>query len=358
MTGMEKDMSVEVSKFGTYPDGREIKLYTITNANGMKAAITDLGATLVQLIVPDKDGKPVDVVLGFDKAEDYLGENCGGNGSFFGVVVGPSANRIAGATFEVDGVTYSLDVNDNENNLHSHKEKGWHKRLWEAQVDGDRVTFFIADEDGNLGFPGKKALSVTYSLDEENALTLAYNGSSDKKTIMNPTNHSYFNLEGHDSGCMEEQELWMGASYYTPGSAKLIPTGEIAPVAGTPMDFTVAKKVGQDIEADFEQLTNAGGYDHNWVIDGWDGSLRHFATLKAPKSEITMEAYTTLPGVQFYAGNFVEDQIGKGGAEYKRRGGLCLETQYYPDSVHNPQFPSCIFGEGKDYTSVTAYKFV
>lgn len=352
-------MAVEVSSFGTHPDGREVKLYTISNKNGVKAAITDLGATLVQLIVPDRNGNPKDVVLGFDRAEDYLGENCGGNGSFFGVVVGPSANRIAGASFEVDGVAYNLDVNDNENNLHSHKEKGWHKRLWEAKVDGENsVTFFISDADGNLGFPGKKALSVTYSLDDENALKLFYQGSSDKKTIMNPTNHSYFNLEGHDSGCMEDHELWLGASNYTPGTAKLIPTGEIVPVAGTPMDFTVSKKVGRDIEADFEQLTNAGGYDHNWVIDGWDGKMRHFATLKAPVSGITMEAYTTLPGVQFYAGNFVEEQTGKGGATYNRRGGLCLETQYFPDSVHNPNFPGCIFGGDSEYVSATAYKFV
>jgi len=352
-------MAVEVSSFGTYPDGREVKLYTITNSKGVKAAVTNLGAALVQLIVPDKAGKPVDVVLGFDKAEDYLGENCEGNGSFFGVVVGPSANRIAGASFTVDGETYSLDVNDNDNNLHSHKSKGWHKRLWEAKVDGDNsVTFFIAEEDGCLGFPGKKALSVTYSLDEENALGLSYQGSSDKKTILNPTNHTYFNLEGHDSGRIEEHELWIGASNYTPGNAKLIPTGEIVPVAGTPMDFTTAKKVGLEIEADFEQLTNAGGYDHNWVIDGWDGSLRHFATLKAPVSGITMEAYTTLPGVQFYAGNFVEEQTGKGGATYDFRGGLCLETQYFPDSVHNANFPDCIFGAGKDYASVTVYKFI
>lgn len=351
-------MAVNVSTFGTYPDGREIKLYTISNSKGMQIAVTDLGATLVKVIVPDKNGKLKDVVLGFDRAEDYLGEDMTGNDSFFGVVVGPSANRIAGASFEIDGVTYQLDVNDNENNLHSHKQKGWHKCLWETQIDDNRVTFFIVDEDGNLGFPGKKALSVTYTLSEDNAVSLHYHGTSDKKTIMNPTNHSYFNLEGHESGCMEEQELWLGASHYTPGSAKLIPTGEIAPVAGTPMDFTTSKKVGEEIEADFEQLVNAGGYDHNWVIDGWDGSLRHFATLKAPISGIEMRAYTTLPGVQFYAGNFVIDQTGKDGASYARRGGLCLETQYFPDAVHNANFPSCIFGEGTDYDSVTVYQFV
>ncbi len=352
-------MSVNVSTFGTYTDGSEIKLYTITNSKGMQVAVTDLGATLVSVVVPDKQGQLKDVVLGFDKAEDYLGEDRMGNDSFFGVVVGPSANRIAGASFEIEGVTYNLDINDNENNLHSHKQFGWHKRLWEAQVEDSRVTFFIQDEDGALGFPGDKAMSVTYTLSEENALSLHYHGTSDKKTIMNPTNHSYFNLEGHDSGSamMEAQELWLGASKYTPGSAKLIPTGEIAAVAGTPMDFTTLKKVGQDIEADFEQLVNAGGYDHNWVIDGWDGTLRHFATLKAPVSGIEMKAYTTLPGVQFYAGNFVIDQVGKGGAKYARRGGLCLETQYFPDSIHNASFPGCVFGGDAEYDSITVYQF-
>ncbi len=352
-------MSVKVSAFGTYPDGREIKLYTITNNKGMQVAVTDLGATLVNVIVPDKNGNPKDVVMGFDKAEDYLGEDRNGNDSFFGVVVGPSANRISGATFEIDGVTYNVDVNDNENNLHSHKQFGWHKRMWEAQAEDTRVTFYIRDEDGALGFPGDKAMSVTYTLGEDNALSLHYHGTSDKKTIINPTNHTYFNLEGHDSGCaaMEAQELWLGASKYTPGTAKLIPTGEIVPVAGTPMDFTTAKKVGQDIEADNEQLIGAGGYDHNWVIDGWDGTLRHFATLKAPVSGIEMDAYTTLPGVQFYAGNFVIDQIGKGGAKYARRGGLCLETQYFPDSIHNANFPGCVFGEDTDYDSITVYQF-
>lgn len=352
-------MSVTKSFFGKYPDGRDVTLYTITNNNGMQIAISDLGATLVSVLVPDKNGDLKDVVLGYDRAEDYLGEECAGNDCFFGVVVGPSANRIAGATFEVDGESFSLDVNDNENNLHSHRRKGWHKCMWEAQVDENRVTFFISDEDGNLGFPGKKAMSVTYTLSEDNAVSLHYHGTSDRKTILNPTNHSYFNLEGHDAGAelMGNQELWLGASCYTPTNAQLITTGEIAPVAGTPMDFTQAKKIAKEIDMDFEQLINAGGYDHNWVIDGWDGALRHFATVKASESGIVMEAFTTLPGVQFYAGNFMTPEIGKNNAHYDRRGGMCLETQYYPDSVHHANFPSCIYGEDAEYDSVTVYKF-
>lgn len=344
-------MAVEISAFGNHPDGREIRLYTLSNQNGMRAALTDMGAALVRLIAPDRQGRLADVVLGFDRGEDYLG-----NDSFFGVVIGPNANRIGGASFELDGARCQLDRNDGPNNLHSHKEKGYHKRIWAAKTDDTSVTFFLEDEDGSMGFPGNKKISVTYSLDEENALTLHYHGVSDKKTLLNLTNHSYFNLEGHDSGGIESHELWLGASHYTPTRAGSIPTGEIAPTAGTPMDFSRQKKVGEEIGADFEQLCLAGGYDHNWVIDGWDGSLRHCATVKAPKSGRVMQVYTTLPGVQFYAGNFISRQKGKEGAIYGPRSGLCLETQYFPDSVNRPEFPSAVFGEGREYDSVTVYR--
>ena len=345
-------MAVEVSAFGTHPDGGEIRLYTISNQNGMKAAVTNLGAALVKLLVPDGQGRIADVVLGFDRGEDYLG-----NGSFFGVVIGPSANRIGGASFTLDGVRYQLDVNDGPNNLHSHKDKGYHKQIWTAETGENSVTFSLEDADGNMGFPGNKKISVTYALDAENGLTLRYHGVSDKRTPLNLTNHTYFNLEGHDSGRIEDHELWLGASHYTPTLPGSIPTGEIAPVAGTPMDFMKLKRVGEEIGADFEQLQMAGGYDHNWVIDGWDGSLRHCATVKAPGSGRTMKVYTTLPGVQFYAGNFIDRQDGKGGASYGPRAGLCLETQYFPDSVNRPEFPSEIFGEGREYDSTTVYRF-
>lgn len=345
-------MSVVVSAFGKYPDGREISLYTISNKKGMQAAVTNMGAALVKVIVPDKNGIPADVVLGFGDGGDY-----GRNDSFFGVVIGPSANRTANASFCLDGTIYQLDVNDGVNNLHSHKEKGWHKRLWEAEWNEDSVTFSLEDKDGSMGFPGNKRVSVTYSLDEDNALKLHYHGVSDKRTILNLTNHSYFNLEGHDSGSVEGHELWMAASRYTPADAGSIPTGELAPVKGTPMDFTDFKKIGREIDADFEQLRFAGGYDHNWVIDDWDGTLRVAAVLKAPSGGRKMEVYTTLPGVQFYAGNFIARQTGKGGAVYGPRAGLCLETQYFPDSANKPEFPGCIFGGDREYDAVTVYKF-
>lgn len=345
-------MAVEIRNFGKTPDGREIMLYTMTNQNGMQAAVTNIGAALVKLLVPDAQGNLEDVVLGFDRGEDYLD-----NGSFFGVVVGPSANRIAGAQFEIDGVGYQLDVNDGPNNLHSHFDKGYHKAIWDAQTGENTVTFTLEDADGNMGFPGNKKFSVTYTLRDDNAIELHYHGISDRKTIINPTNHTYFNLDGHNSGNIEGHELTLHASRYTPVVPGAIPTGEQAPVAGTFMDFTKAKKVGKEIGEPAEQLLLTKGYDHNWIIDGADGSLKEIAVVKAPVSKRVMKAYTTLPGVQFYAGNCIAPQTGKGGAQYGPRHGLCLETQYYPDTIHQPGFPSCVFGEGKEYDSVTVYRF-
>lgn len=344
-------MAVEEKVFGTYSDGTAVKLFTLTNSNGMSISVSNLGAALVKLLVPDKNGTMADVVLGFDKAEDYLN-----NPSFFGVVIGPSANRIAGAAFKIDENTYQIDVNDGANNLHSHKDKGYHKRLWDADAKDSGVIFSLKD-DGSMGFPGNKEVSVQYTLTEENELKIHYHGTSDKKTILNLTNHTYFNLDGHDSGSMENHELWLGASCYTPVVPGAIPTGEIASVEGTPMDFTKPKKVGKDINEAFEQLELTGGYDHNWVIDAWDGTLRHIATVKAPESGRVMKAFTTLPGVQFYAGNFIEEQKGKEGATYNARMGLCLETQYFPDAIHHSGFPSAVFGEGREYDSETVYRF-
>ncbi len=345
-------MSVEKKKFGVAQNGQEINKYTITNANGMTVTVTDIGATLVSICVPDQNGKMDDVILGFDKGEDYYD-----NDSFFGVVVGPIANRTANATITIEGTDYQLDVNDGPNNLHSHKTEGYHKQMWTAKVLENGVEFHLDDKDGNLGVPGNKSVTVTYTLDDENALKLAYHATSDKTTVFNPTNHVYFNLEGHGSGSIEGHELWLGASYYTPVVAGSIPTGEIAAVAGSPMDFTESKVIGDRIDADFEQLTLCGGYDHNWVLDGEEGTLRHFATVKAPKSGRVLKAYTTLPGVQFYAGNFIDPQNGKDGVKYDKRHGMCLETQYYPDTNHHANFPSYQLDKGAEYNSVTVYRF-
>lgn len=345
-------MAVEKKMFGKALNGQEICKYTISNTNGMTVDVTDIGASLVSICVPDQNGKVEDVILGFDKGEDYYN-----NDSFFGVIVGPIANRTAGATITIEGTDYQLDVNDGPNNLHSHKENGYHKQIWSATILENGVEFQLKDKDGNLGVPGNKCVTVTYTLDDENALKLHYHATTDKTTVFNPTNHVYFNLEGHDTGSIEGHELWLGASSYTPVVAGSIPTGEIASVKGTPMDFTESKVIGDRIDADFEQLTLCGGYDHNWALDGEKDALKHFATVKAPKSGRVLKAYTTLPGVQFYAGNFIDPQNGKNGANYNKRHGLCLETQYYPDTNHHDNFPSYLLKGGQEYDSVTVYKF-
>lgn len=338
--------------FGTTKDGKEIYRYWLENSKGMKAGVINFGAILVNLFVPDGKGNTDDVVLGYDSLDPYLV-----NGSFFGATVGPNANRIGGACFELDGKRYQLDDNDGGNNLHSHMEQGYHKRVWEAEEGEGSVTFSIKDTDGNMGFPGNKEVSVTYTLTEENELKIHYQAESDQNTIINMTNHTYFNLAGHGNGKIYGHVLKLDASCYTPIVKGAIPTGEIAPVAGTPFDFTGGKKVGEEIDADNDQLKLTGGYDHNWVIDGADGTVRKFADVADPISGRHMEAFTDLPGVQFYAGNSITDQAGKENAEYGPRSGLCLETQYYPDTANKPQFPSAVFGPERKYESTTIYKF-
>ncbi len=346
-------MAVTKELFGTTQNGEKIYKYNIANSKGMKAGVMNYGAILVDLFVPDKDGKTEDIVLGYDKLEDYYA-----NGNFFGATIGPNANRIGGAAFEIDGQKYQLDVNDGENNLHSHMELGYHKKVWAAEEGDNFVTFSLTDEDGSMGFPGNKKISVTYTVTEENELKLHYTGESDKNTILNMTNHTYFNLAGHNAGNIESHKLQLLCSAYTPVVAGAIPTGEIAPVAGTPFDFLAGKKIGDEINADNEQLKLVQGYDHNWVIDGADGSLKEFATVTEETTGRVMKVFTDLPGVQFYAGNCISDTVGKAGVAYTKRSGFCLETQYYPDTANKPQFPSAVYGPDRKYDTVTVYQFL
>ncbi len=343
---------MEKKLFGVTGDGKEIYLYTLENSRGMKAQIMNFGACLVNLFVPDRHGTVADVVLGYDTLEKYYV-----NQKNFGVTIGPNANRIGGAAFTLDGVRYTLDANDGANNLHSHAQKGFQKKAWEVKEDGTRLIFTAQSPDGEMGFPGNQTISVTYEVTEDNALQLTYDAQSDKNTILNPTNHTYFNLAGHDAGSVSDHVLWLGAGRYTPVVAGAIPTGEIAPVAGTVMDFTVPKRIGDDIDADFAQLALTGGYDHNWVTDGWNGQVRLIAVLSEPVSGRKMSVYTDLPGVQFYAGNCIGEEAGKGGASYHNRSGLCLETQYYPNTANEPSFPSAVYGPGRKYRSTTIYQF-
>lgn len=339
--------------FGTTKSGETAYLYELTNKNGMVAKVSDFGANLVSLVVPDKDGKLDDVVLGFDDVSGYEV-----NASFFGAVIGPSANRIADAKFVIDGKEYNIPVNDGKNNLHSDYEIGIHKRMWKADASENSVKFTVESSDMDMGFPGNKVISITYTLTDDNEIKLSYEAKSDKNTVLNLTNHSYFNLSGASCGKnIEDNILTLKASFYTPVVAGAIPTGEIAPVKGTVMDFTEPTEIGKRIRDDFEQLKLTLGYDHNFVVDGWDGNLNEIAKVEDKKSGRVMKVFSTLPGVQFYAGNCISDVTGKGGAFYTKRSGLCLETQYYPNSANQPEFPSCIFGPGNDYKSETVYKF-
>lgn len=346
-------MGIIKEKFGTMKTGEEIYLYTLKNKNGIEAKITNFGAILVSLLVPDREGKLADVVLGFDRAEDYFS-----NPSFFGATIGPNANRIGGAAFTLNGKEYHLPVNDGPNNLHSDINDGYHKGLWVAEEDGDSLKLTIEGKDKDMGFPGNKKITMTYTLTDNNELKLKYHAAADVETLLNLTNHTYFNLAGHDSGSIEGQFLKLRAANFTPVVPGAIPTGEIAPVAGTPLDFTEMKEIGKEIGADFEQLKLVLGYDHNFVIDGADGTMREAAEAEDKKSGRRMKVFTTLPGVQFYAGNCIDEQSGKGGAHYASRTGFCLETQYFPDNIHHVNFPQAVFGPGKDYESETIYQFV
>ena len=345
-------MGMTTKEFGMTPAGEKVTMYILSNSKGMSAEIMDFGATLVGLKVPNDKGEVADVVLGYDSLEKYQD-----NSSYFGVTVGPNANRIGGAAFTLEGVRYEIQKNDGDNNCHSHNQEGYHKRMWQAEISENSVKFVLEDKDGSLGFPGNRKVSVAYTLDEDNRLTLEYSGSSDKNTILNMTNHSYFNLKGHGNGSIEDHILYMAAKCYTPTDPDKIPTGEIAPVEGTPMDFTKPRTIGSRIDDDFAPLALAGGYDHNWVLDNWNGQLKLIAAVTSPEAGREMKVYTTLPGVQLYAGGGLSDEKGKAGAVYERRGGFCLETQYYPDTANKPQFPSAVFGPERPYHSVTVFAF-
>jgi aldose 1-epimerase len=346
---------VEKKYFGKLKDASDIYSYSFTNENHVTMTVTDLGAALVRLIVPDRDGVLRDVTLGYDTPQEYVD-----NGCFFGAVIGRSGNRIDKGRFTINGQTYQLAVNDNENNLHSgpnnyHIRKWWVKEIDEAK---NSITFELFSPDGDQGFPGNFHTTVTYTLTCDNEVVLHYTGISDADTVANMTNHAYFNLSGHDSGRIEDQIMTIYADHYTPvRDGQAIPTGEIAPVEGTPMDFRTAKPIGQDIEADFEQLKFVLGYDHNYVLSDETGEIKKMAEAYSEKTGICMEAFTDCCGVQFYAGNCITDHAGKGGVRYGVRTGFCLESQYYPNAINQEGFPSPLLKAGENYETITMYRF-
>mgnify|MGYP004448212491 CR=1 FL=1 len=346
---------MEKKYFGKLRSGDDVFSYTLKNGNGMKASFIDLGATLTSLIVPDREGNPIDVILGYDTPDEYID-----NGFFFSAVVGRSGNRIDKAKFTINGQEYQMAVNDNENNLHSGLSF-FHHRKWAMTASDEEknsIRFELLSPDGDQGFPGNFRISVTYTLTEDNELELHYEGISDADTAANMTNHAYFNLDGHDEGMITDQFMMLNAPCYTPvRDSQAIPTGEIAPVAGTPMDFTEEHRIGERIDADFEQIRFAGGYDHNFVICTNKGEKKLMAQTRSEKTGILMQSYTDLPGVQFYAGNFITEHAGKGGCTYGYRCGFCLESQYYPNAINQEGFASPILKAGKKYDTTTSYRF-
>ena len=301
-------MGVSKTDFGVTKDGRKASLYTIINKNGMEAVVSDFGAALLKLYVPDKNGKSQDVVLGYETLEDY--EN---GGDSVGATVGRVANRIGTGAFELNGKKYELTKNDNgENTLHGGTDF-YNKRMWSVKEEDDtHVVFMLVSPDGDQGFPGEVKIEVSYTVTEENELKIHYYAIPDQDTLLNMTNHSYFNLEGQSSGSMLEQTLCLNASTFTEGNAETCPTGRILPVAGTPMDFTRAKPIGRDIQAEYSQLQMCGGYDHNFILDKEPGMLALAAVARSEKTGITMETYTTQPGVQLYTSNSLQNDTRPG----------------------------------------------
>ena len=318
----------------------------------MSCEIITYGGALRSLTVPDRTGRGTDVVLGFDRLEDYKNQS-----AYLGALVGRVANRIAGARFELGGRCYELCRNDGENSLHG-GGRGFNARLWRIEERSDtRLVLALTSPDGEEGYPGRLEVRVCYELGPDE-LGISYEAVSDADTLCNLTNHAYFNLNGHDSGSVEGQYVSINASRYTPTDAGLIPTGELADVTGTPMDLRVPVRIGDRVNLDFEALRLGGGFDHNYAIDGADGSLRPAASAYSPETGITLEALTTMPGVQLYTGNFMEGlPAGKGGAAYGNRQGFCLETQHFPDAVHHPNFPSAVLRAGDRYRNCTVYRF-
>lgn len=339
--------------FGTITSGQEASLYTISNSRGMSVAVTDFGVTIVSIFVKDKEGKVRDVVLGYDDVSGYVKNLC-----YFGATVGRNCNRISDAKITIDGKVYELENNDRGNNLHS----GSHslaRVIWSvAEQTDSKIVFEYKSPDLEEGYPGNATVRVTVEVTEDNDFAISYYAVADQKTVFNMTNHCYFNLNGHASGTVLDQMLCINASGYTPvHDEKSIPTGEILPVEGTPFDFRSEKPIGQDIAADHEQISYSGGYDHNFAIDRTGDGMEHAAYAYAKESGIRMDVYTDCLGVQLYSANGIAGQVGKGSASYPDQGAFCLETQYFPNSINEPNFVTPVFDAGVPYESRTLYRF-
>ena len=345
-------MDIERSGFGTTRDGQQVSLYKISNSSGAYITVTDYGASLVSVAVPDRDGKLTDVTLGYDSVTGY--ETYSGH---LGAVIGRYGNRIEGGAFNLNGTDYQLALNEGgHNNLHSGPD-GYEYRMWQTAVNEQNgcVAFSLHSPDGDQGFPGSLDVTVTYKFTEDNRVTLHYDAVCDKDTVVNMTNHSYFNLNGEGTGSIMDHELRIDADGYTPVDEFSIPYGTVDPVEGTPFDFRTAKVIGRDAGTECEQLAHTGGYDHNFALNG--SGFREVVEAYSPKTGIAMTVTTDQPGVQFYAGNFIRDAVGKGGKIYHKNDGFCLETQHFPNAVNVLAFESPRLDAGERYSTTTCYAF-
>ncbi|MBO4916349.1 MAG: galactose mutarotase [Bacteroidales bacterium] len=354
-SGLTKS-GLDPQNFVSEYNGSPTALYTLTNANGMEVCITNFGGRIVSIMAPAKDGSFKDVVLGFDKVSDYFPEN---NSTDFGAAIGRYANRIAGGSFEIDGETFVLPKNDGENTLHG-GPTGWQYQVYEVvEADANHLKILRDSPDGDNGFPGHVKAYVTYTLTDQNAIDIWYEATTDKPTVINMTNHSYFNLDGDPTHNVLDDIMYIKSSTTTAVGPGLIPTGEIVSLLDTPMDFTTAKRIGDDIDKrDFEQIALGNGYDHNWILDTMGDITDPAIILQSPSTGIQLEVYTDEPGIQVYSGNFLDGSVtGKNGIVYNQRAGICLESQHYPDTPHNPDWPSVVLRPGEKYTSHCVFAF-
>jgi aldose 1-epimerase len=349
-------MYIRKEAFGLTKDKVAVSKYILSNDKGMEVHFLDYGALITSIIVPDKDGNLADVNLGYDTIEKYED-----NGPSYGAFIGRNSNRIKNAQFELNGVVYKLDKNNGNNNLHGGFTR-YHTMMYDAETFQDNnnsvsVEFSRLSPHMEQGFPGNLEVKVRYSVTDDNQLIIKYHAVSDQDTVVNFTNHSYFNLSGHDSGSILDHKVWINSNSFTPTDDELIPTGEIADVTNTPMDFRELKALGKDIDADYTPLVIAGGYDHNYVLNKSIDGIERVAQLVDDKSGRVMDVYTDLPGLQLYTGNSMPTEKGKGGCTYQKRHGVCFETQYYPDNINQPSFPSSILRAGEAFSSTTIYRF-
>jgi aldose 1-epimerase len=350
----EQPVLLDKGSFETEHDGKPVDLYTLKNSNGLVAQITNYGGKVVNLWTPDKEGNFNDIVLGFETIDEYFNTS----EIYFGSLIGRYGNRIGSGTFSINDTVYTLAQNNNGNALHG-GIKGFNNVVWDAtQLDAQTLELTYLSFDMEEGYPGNLNVKVAYKLTDDNELKIEYWATTDKATPVNLTHHSFFNLKGAGNGDINDHIVQINADFYTPVDDGLIPTGEIAPVEGTPMDFRKPTPIGERVDNDFEQLKFGNGYDHNWVLNQADGGLTFAAKVFEPNSGRTMEVYTNEPGIQFYGGNFLDGSVtGKQGKIYPFRSALCLETQHYPDSPNKPGFPSTILEPGEEYHSVCVYKF-